>query len=57
MKKHTYLQSRSTWIALALGLLILTALLSGCENSNIFSDLADKNSREARTEEALMAMD
>jgi len=48
---------RSEHLRLLLGLLILTALLAGCENSNIFSDLADKSSLEARTEAALMALD
>lgn len=57
MKKTALSQSRSTWIALILRLIILTALVTSCDNSNLFIGLSDQNTKEARTEEALMAMD
>jgi hypothetical protein len=57
MKKMAFHRGWSSPIILVLGLFLMTAFLASCENDNIFSGLSDKDTKEAHTEEALMAMD
>lgn len=47
---------RAKWISTAI-LIILCIFLVNCGDSNIFDGIADEDSKEARTEEALIAMD
>ena len=57
MKKFNFFCHWSSRLGLILGVLILTMGLIGCENNNILNDLGDDGSKEARTEEALQALD
>ena len=57
MKKFNFFCQRSSHLGLVLGIMILTMGLIGCENNNILNDLGDDGSKEARTEEALQALD
>ena len=57
MKKFNFFCHWPSHLGLILGILILTMGLVGCENNNILNDLGDDGSKEARTEEALQALD
>lgn len=46
-----------SWWGIALVCFIMCAVVIGCGDANVFEGMADENSKEARTEEALMAMD
>lgn len=55
MKKLFGLDGVSWALPLVCGIICLVAI--GCGDTNVFEGMADENSKEARTEEALMAMD